>query len=92
MNEAAGSRRPSSMTIQGSNDNGDNWNSAKAIVLDEGAGCDHPALAVVGKETVTAAYVSSEGVPVVQWIPLLDVVEKPKSLFEVFGSDRPFGR
>lgn len=92
MNAAAGSRRPSSMTIQGSNDNGDNWNPAKAIVLDEGAGCDHPALAVVGKETVTAAYVSSEGVPVVQWIPLLDVVEKPKSLFEVFGSDRPFGR
>ena len=80
------------MTIQGSNDNGDNWNSAKAVVLDEGVGCDHPALAMAGKETVLACYLSSEGVPVAQWIPLLEVVEKPRSLFEVIGSDRPFGR
>ena len=92
MNPATGSRRPSAMTLFGSNDNGDNWHADKALVLDEGFGCDHPALAVVGKETVVTAYVSSEGLPVVQWIPLLEVVEKPKSLFGVFGSDRPFGR
>ena len=92
MGTATGSRRPSAMTLQGSNDNGDSWHSKKAVVLDEGVGCDHPALAVVGKETIAAAYVSSAGVPVVQWIPLLDVVEKPKSIFGVFGSDRPFGR
>ncbi|MEC7232040.1 MAG: sialidase family protein, partial [Planctomycetota bacterium] len=92
LNPSTSGRRPSTMTLQGSNDNGDGWHADKAIVLDEGVGCDHPALAMAGEETVLVSYLSSEGVPVAQWIPLLEVVEKPKSLFGVFGGDRPFGR
>ncbi len=92
LNPSTSGRRPSRMTLQGSNDNGDAWHTDKAVVLDEGVGCDHPALAMAGKESVLACYLSSEGVPVAQWIPLLEVVDKPRSLFEVIGSDRPFGR
>ncbi|MEC8513424.1 MAG: sialidase family protein [Planctomycetota bacterium] len=92
LNPSTSGRRPSTMTLVGSNDNGDSWHADEAIILDEGLGCDHPALAMAGKENVLVSYLSSGGVPVAQWIPLLEVVEKPKSLFGVFGGDRPFGR
>lgn len=92
LNPAATGRRPRAMTLQGSNDNGDNWHSDRALVLDEGVGCDHPGLAMAGKETALVTYLSSTGLPVAQWIELEAVVGEPMSLFDVFGGDRPFGR
>lgn len=88
MNPATSDRRPSRMTIRGSNDNGDNWLEKARLLVDEGRGCGAPGLAMVSGDHVVVAYRSSRGELVAQWIEDEAVVGPVMSLFDVFGSSQ----
>ena len=83
---AATEKRPiRRMLLKGSSDNGAHWPVEHRILLDDGVGVDHPALAPVGASDVGVAYVSSTGGVVFQRLPESLAVPRVVSWFDVTG-------